>query len=87
MDESDYSHYETTWGSDDMLHRNVDYRKENLLLWQQQTSSAVHLNDINSIVYKADVVYLQQLRKKVQVPATERNTFVNWLVSNRRTDS
>jgi hypothetical protein len=86
LDESEYSHYETTWGSDGMLHRNVDYRKENLLLWQQQTSSAVHLNDIDSIVYKADVVCLQQLRKKVQVPATERNTFVNWLVSNRRTD-
>ena len=86
LDESDYSHYETTWSSDDVLHRNVDYKQENLLLWQQQTSSAIHLNDIDSIVYKADIAYLKELKEKALVTNTERNTFIKWLITNQRTD-
>ena len=41
LDESDYTHYSTTWDSDCMLHHGVDYKQENLQLWQQLTSASV----------------------------------------------
>ena len=86
LDESDYSHYDTTWSSDCMLHRSVDYKEENLLLWQQQTSTVIPLNDIEYVVYKADIGYLRELQKGKTVADKHENTFVKWISDHKRTD-
>jgi hypothetical protein len=86
MDESDYSHYDTTWSSDCMFHRSVDYKEENLYLWQQQTSTAIPLEDIEYVVYKADVDYLQELLNGKEVLSKPENTFAKWIANQQRTD-
>lgn len=86
LDESDYSHYSTTWNSDCMLHHGVDYKQENLQLWQQLTSASVPLEDIEYVVYKADVGYLQELQENKEVPDQYENAFLRWITAHDRYD-
>lgn len=86
LDETDYSNYATTWESDIMLHKRVNYRQDNLLLWQKQTSMSVALADIDTIIYKSDIVSLQSIRSLFGKSPHTENTFVNWILANKRTD-
>ena len=86
LDESDYTHYSTTWDSDCMLHHGVDYKQENLQLWQQLTSASVSLEDIEYVVYKADIGYLQELQENKEVPDQYENAFLRWLTAHDRYD-
>lgn len=86
LDESDYNNYATSWDCDGILHRDVDYRQENLLLWQQQTSKSVALSDIDCVVYKSDLSYLQSLRSKLDESLSTENTFANCILTNKRKD-
>lgn len=86
LDESDYRNYETTWNCDFMLHHGVDYKKDNLRLWQKQTSSEISTYDIEHIVYKADVASMQKIRKQMKPLPRQANAFVKWIVANKRTD-
>ena len=51
LDESDYYCYDTTWSSDYVLHKDVDYKQGNICLWQQQTSQSINMRDIEKTVY------------------------------------
>ena len=86
LDETDYYDYSTLWSSDRMLHRKVDYKADNLKLWQQQTSQAISIDDIERIVYHADVDYLLSLRERPGSSLGQDNTFVRWIEDHRRTD-
>jgi len=86
LDESDYSRYETTWTCDCILHRGVDYREENLRLWQQETSRNIPLEDIEGIVYKANLNQLIDVKESFDITLPNENRFVNWMKSQRRTD-
>lgn len=86
IDETDYENYGTSWDSDNMLHPNVDYKSDNLRLWQQQTSTKISMADIEKVVYRADLSYLQNIRINFAKPQQHTNTFVNWIVANKRTD-
>ena len=86
LDESDYSQYATTWESDCVLHKDVDYKQENLHLWQQQTSKGISLSDIDAIVYKADLSKLQDIRNRLEKLTQNDNSFVRWLKANKRPD-
>ncbi|MBR5716264.1 MAG: hypothetical protein IKX59_06720 [Bacteroidales bacterium] len=86
LDETDYYEYYTPWRSDKMLHRKVDYKAENLQLWQQQTSRSIRLDDIERIVYRADVGYLQRVREQPQPSDRRDNTFIRWILAHHRTD-
>ena len=84
LDESDYTSYDTTWSSDCILHHSVDYKQENLQLWQQQTSTEIPLEDIEHIVYKSEIVDLQNIRYGEAKP--DNNAFSNWILAHQRTD-
>ena len=86
LDESNYEGYSTTWGSDFKLREEVDYRQENLLLWQQQTSKSINLKDIEYVVYEADNVYLKKIKDGMDSVVHQNNTFANWLVRHKRSD-
>lgn len=81
LNESRYGDYCTMWDCDWMLHPTVDYKEENIRLWQQQTSPSVSLADIEIVVYKADINFLQHL-----VDKTGENGFARWIVQNKRDD-
>ena len=83
LDETDYEKYSTTWESDYMLHSGVDYKADNLRLWQKQTSLDLCIDDIEFIVYKADIGYLQNIEKQ---ESHQDNSFAKWIVANKRTD-
>ncbi len=81
LDESRYEAYDTSWGRDDMLHPTVDYSDENIRMWQEQTSPSVSLGDIEYVVYKANITFLKDLPE-----STRSNSFVNWIIKNKRND-
>ena len=81
LDESRYGEYSTTWESDYMLHPTVDYSNENIRLWQQQTSTAIELKDIEYVVYKADISFIENISNYV-----ESNSFARWITANNRKD-
>lgn len=81
LDESRYGEYSTTWESDYMLHPTVDYSNENIRLWQQQTSTAIDLKDIEYVVYKADISFMENISNYV-----ESNSFAHWITANNRKD-
>lgn len=81
LDESRYEEYGTSWQSDCMLHPKVDYSRENVLLWQKQTSSSVSLKDIEHVVYQADIASLRNLST-----SSGNNTFLRWVVENNKED-
>ena len=86
LDESDYNQYCTTWDSDCMLHHGVDYKQENLKLWQLQTSTSIPLEDIEYVVYKVDIRYLQDIRDKKEIPDQYENAFLKWINAHKRKD-
>jgi hypothetical protein len=86
LDESDYHNYATTWKSDCKLHHRVDYKAENINLWQEQTSLKVNIDDIEHVVYKTEATYLQDNKNRLDQLNLKDNTFINWIVSNKRTD-
>jgi hypothetical protein len=86
LDESDYSCYETTWTSDYILHHGVDYKKENLRLWQQETSKSIPLEDIEAIVYKSSLDQLRDIKDSIDITLQNENRFVSWIKSQRRID-
>lgn len=86
LDESDYSCYETTWTSDYILHHGVDYKKENLRLWQQETSKYITIEDIEAIVYKASLDQLRDIKDSLDIILQNENRFVSWIKSQRRMD-
>lgn len=86
LDETDYMNYDTPWESDLMLHQKVDYKADNLRLWQRQTSTKINTADIEKIVYKADLSYLQNISKNFAKPRRYANSFTNWIVANKRKD-
>ncbi|MBR5067819.1 MAG: hypothetical protein IKX25_00295 [Bacteroidales bacterium] len=86
LDETDYYDYLTTWSSDQMLHRKVDYKADNLLLWQQQTSPDILLDDIERIVYRTDEDYLMRVREHPEPSDGQNNTFMRWILAQHRTD-
>lgn len=86
LDETDYYQYLSLWSSDRDLHRKVDYKAENLKLWRQQTASWIRLDDIENIVYHADIGFLQSLREQSNPSAMKDNSFVQWIVQHQRTD-
>lgn len=86
LNETNYDYYSTTWTSDLMLHSRVNYKAENLRLWQQQTTSKINTADIEKVVYEADVAYLQNVRKKLVKFRRHNNGFIRWIAANQRKD-
>lgn len=86
LDESDYRSYYTIWDCDGMLHHGVDYKKDNLKLWQIQTSTEISADDIEEIVYKADVAAIQSLCIQMEKSKGQENSFAKWIVDNKRRD-
>ncbi len=84
IDETTYSNYEDTWSSDFYLQRGlpVNYEEEMTALWKLQTSKDISSEDIKYVVYKANVNYLQNIKKKEY----GKNSFAKWLVANGRYD-
>lgn len=80
LDESQYSSYEDIT-IDYLFHGSVDYEKETIELWKHETSSEINSEDIRAIVYKSDVDFLRNMKK-----ASDKNTFVQWLVNHKRND-
>ena len=62
-----------------MLHRQVDYKHDNLRLWQQQTSKSIAIEDIEYVVYKIGVESLNNLKDSLDNPAQCGNSFVKWI--------
>lgn len=86
LDESDYSNYATTWACEYMLHPIVDYKQENLRLWQKQTSDAIRINDIEYVVYRADLASLQRIADNKSDSVLYNNPFIMWIQSHERLD-
>lgn len=89
LDESEYEKEDATcpfWARDAILHQRVDYKEENVKLWQKQTSSGISLGDIEHVVYKAGVAGLQGIRRNMTLNSAKDNSFLKWIVSNGRTD-
>ena len=86
LNESDYSCYNTTCSSDYILHHSVDYKKENLRLWQRETSKYITIEDIEAIVYKASLDQLRVIKDSLDVTLQNENRFVSWIKSQRRID-
>ena len=85
LDESDYGHYATSWESDYKLHQ-VDYKAENLKLWQQQTSSDISKSDIEHIVYTTEASFLKDNKNILEKTSLKHNSFAKWIVDNKRMD-
>lgn len=85
-DENQYYNYSTTWDSDRMLHRGVDYKEDNLKLWQLQTSTAIDLHDIEHVVYQYDISNLLSISKQLRKSKFMSNSFIKWIVNNNRAD-
>ena len=85
LDESDYGHYATTWESDYKLHQ-VDYKAENLKLWQQQTSSDISISDIEHVVYISEASFLKDNKNIMEKTSLKHNSFAMWIVDNKRMD-
>ena len=81
LDESDYGHYATSWESDYKLHQ-VDYKAENLKLWQQQTSSDISISDIEHVVYISESSFLKDNKNIMEKTSLKRNSFAMWIVDN-----
>lgn len=86
LDETDYVRYDNIWNSDANLHRGIDYKAENIRLWQKQTSSKINTDDIEDVVYKAEVHYLQSIRANMLQTSKQENTFIKWIVRHDRKD-
>ena len=86
LDESDYSNYATTWASEYKLHPDVDYKQENLRLWQKQTSDTIEISDIEYVVYKADVASLQSIAENKSDSVLYNDPFIMWIQSHDRQD-
>lgn len=84
LDETDYYNYATTWASEDILHPTVDYKQENLRLWQKQTSDKIGISDIEYVVYKADVASLQRIADNKSDSVLYNNPFIIWIQSHKR---
>ena len=84
IDETDYFNYDTTWSSDFYLQQGLpaNYEEEMTELWKLQTSKAIQSDDIKFVVFKAEVNYLQDIRKGKY----DKNCFAKWLGTNRRYD-
>ena len=86
LDEAEYYDYSVLWSCDNLLHRKVDYKADNLRLWQRQTSSSIPLDDIERIVYRTDADFLLSLRGQPQPSSEYENSFLRWIVAHQRTD-
>ncbi len=86
IDENQYDNYSTTWDSDCMLHRGMDYKEDNLKLWQLQTSTAIDIHDIEHVVYQYDINNLLSIRKQLRKSKLMSNSFIKWIVNNNRAD-
>ena len=86
LDESAYTCYDLTSTGDSMLHRQVDYKHDNLRLWQQQTSKSIAIEDIEYVVYKIGVERLKNIKDSLNIPAQCDNSFVKWIKKHNRTD-
>lgn len=84
LDESDYHCYETTWESDYMLHEQVDYKQDNICLWQQQTSTSINKRDIEKTVYSTNLSGLDSIIKNEKLGIN--NTFIKWIRRHNRAD-
>ena len=86
LDEAEYYDYAVLWSCDNLIHRKVDYKADNLLLWQRQTSRTIPLADIERIVYHADADYLLSLREQPRPSSAHDNAFIRWILAHQRTD-
>ncbi|MBR3542000.1 MAG: hypothetical protein IKO08_11110, partial [Bacteroidales bacterium] len=86
LDEAEYYDYAVLWSCDNLIHRKVDYKADNLLLWQRQTSRTIPLADIERIVYHADADYLLSLREQPCPSSAQDNAFICWILAHQRTD-
>ena len=86
LDETDYVNYDTPWECDYRLHHRVDYKADNLRLWQQQTSSDIVISDIEHVVYKTEGSFLNSSRNFLEQTTLKDNTFIRWIVDNKRMD-
>lgn len=58
------------------------YGDENCLLWQQQTSTFIPLDDINKLVYKSDLEMLTVLKSGRLPKELRKNQLAQWLVDH-----
>ncbi|MBR3028698.1 MAG: hypothetical protein IKH58_11260 [Bacteroidales bacterium] len=86
LDEAEYYDYAVLWSCDNLIHRKVDYKADNLLLWQRQTSRTIPVADIERIVYHADADYLLSLREQPCPSSAQDNAFICWILAHQRTD-
>ena len=56
---------------------------ENCLLWQQETSALIPLDDIYQLVYKYDLEILNSLKSGKIPRRAKRNAMARWLVQNK----
>lgn len=85
LDESDYGQYDTSWLSDCKLH-NVDYKVDNLKLWQQQTSPDISISDIEHVVYVSEASFLKDNKNMLEQTSLKHNSFAKWIVDNKQMD-
>lgn len=57
--------------------------RENCLLWQQQTSDDIPLEDIYQVVYKYDLELLNTMKSGILPVEAKDNRMAKWLVNNR----
>lgn len=86
LDEAEYYNYAVLWSCDNLIHRKVEYKADNLRLWQRQTSRTIPIDDIERIVYHADADYLLSLRQQPKPSSALDNAFLRWILAHRRTD-
>ena len=60
---------------------------DNCLLWQQQTSSSIPLDDIYQVVYKYDLELLTIMKTGVLPDKAKDNKMALWLISRRGKDA
>lgn len=58
------------------------YGNENCLLWQQQTSTSIPLEDIYHLVYKSDLELLTELKSGRLLEEVKENQMAQWLVDH-----
>lgn len=85
LEESDFEDY-IIFGDYKLHSPKVDYRDENIALWQKETSRKVSKRDIGYVVYDVDIAYLQRIRKNLEHLPKQKNSFINWIAANKRAD-
>jgi len=78
--------YDTRWDRDRMLHRRVDYKTENLVLWQKQTSPDIPISDIEHVVYITEASFLRAKHYLSEQNTLKDNSFIRWIVNHKRQD-